>query len=161
MARLVVRARGPVAIVGIGLAAKSVYRIPGEVDRVEFNVRNRVHQGGTSLGRTETALGQFTRGDQARTLGASRRTDRQWHGRGRIGRKRAFVQRRPRFETQTGLLGGIGCLEATARGSVEIVHVRGVAARRNAPPVAQALRRSFLAESERMASCCSRKPAST
>src|ERR1700754_3638813 len=68
MACFVVRTRRPITIVRVGLAAKTVNRIPGEIDRIELDVCDRMHERGATLGRTETALGQFTRRDQTRAL---------------------------------------------------------------------------------------------
>ena len=75
MTGFVVGAARPVAVVRVRLAAITVHRIPRQVDRVEFDMRHRVDQGGTSFGAAQSALGHLPRIDQPRPFGTARRAD--------------------------------------------------------------------------------------
>src|SRR5438445_2607174 len=70
--RLIRGHAGPVAVVIERHAAEAIYRIPGQIDCVEFDMRDRVHERGTAFVAAETALRQLAWFDQMRADGTPR-----------------------------------------------------------------------------------------
>src|SRR5688572_6846009 len=66
----------PVGVVRVRQAAEAVNRIPGEVDRVEFDMRDGVDEGGAAFEGAEAAFGQVARMDEFRPVRATRHADR-------------------------------------------------------------------------------------
>src|SRR5690348_14230543 len=120
--RFVIRHRSPVAVVTLGHAAEAVHRVPGKIDRVEFDVRNRVHQRGASFPAPEAAPRHLARHHQPRPRGTARRADRQRYRITLDERETPFGKRPERFQRQGDLLGGFGAIEAPLGGGEQAVH---------------------------------------
>ena len=75
VASFVVRAAGPVAVVFERFVAKTVDRIPGEIDGVELDMRHGMHECGAAFGGTQAAMRYLSLRHQVRTLGTAWRAD--------------------------------------------------------------------------------------
>ncbi len=82
MARFVIRHRYPVRVVVRRQTAEPVHSIPGQVDRVEFDVGDGVQESGPALDRAQPALRHIARMHEPRSIRAAGRCDGQ--GRWRV-----------------------------------------------------------------------------
>lgn len=122
MACFVIRATGPIAIVGIGLAAEAVHRVPGQIDRVELDMRHRMHQRRAAFRRTQAAMRDLPRRHQGRPERAT------WCGNG-FRRRRVFARAKltgeeglPGVVGKAQLVGRLAGVEATLGGLMKIGH---------------------------------------
>ena len=66
---LVIGNRHPVGVKRVRHATEAIHRVPGQVDRVELDMGNRMHERRPALGTAEAALRQIACGNQVRPLG--------------------------------------------------------------------------------------------
>src|SRR5690606_33672839 len=103
-----------------GHVSKTVDRIPGEIDGVEFDMGNRVHQRCPAFNRPQSTFGKGARLDQERTMGTPRI-------RNEVRKVAGFSVRQvtgsilgSKLVRHSALQPRLGSLEASSRSAVQI-----------------------------------------